>query len=26
MNRLGIVLRHVATMGLDVDIQATDKA
>ena len=26
MNRLGIVLRHAAAMGLDVDIQATDKA
>jgi len=26
MNRLGIVLRHAAALGLDVDIQATDKA
>lgn len=26
MNRLGIVLRHAAAMGLDVNIQATDKA
>lgn len=26
MNRLGIVLRHAAAMGLDVDIQATEKA
>lgn len=26
MNRLGIVLRYAAAMGLDVDIQATDKA
>ncbi len=26
INRLGIVLRHAAAMGLDVDIQATDKA
>lgn len=26
MNRLGIVLRHAAALGLDVDLQATDKA
>lgn len=26
MNRLGLVLRHAAALGLDVDIQATDKA
>ena len=26
MNRLGIVMRHAAAMGLDVDLQATDKA
>ncbi|MZR11647.1 DUF4102 domain-containing protein [Maritimibacter sp. DP07] len=26
MNRLGIVMRHAAAMGLDVDIQATEKA
>lgn len=26
MNRLGIVIRHAAAMGLDVDIQATEKA
>lgn len=26
INRLGIVLRHAAAMGLEVDIQATDKA
>jgi Arm DNA-binding domain/Phage integrase central domain len=26
MNRLGIVLRHAAAMGLDVDMQATEKA
>ncbi len=26
MNRLGIVLRYAAAMGLDVDLQATDKA
>jgi integrase len=26
MNRLGICLRHAAALGLDVDIQATDKA
>ncbi|WP_363322246.1 integrase arm-type DNA-binding domain-containing protein [uncultured Aliiroseovarius sp.] len=26
MNRLGIVMRHAAAMGLDVDVQATDKA
>jgi len=26
MNRLGIVMRHAAAMGLNVDIQATDKA
>lgn len=26
MNRLGIVIRHAAAMGLDVDLQATDKA
>lgn len=26
MNRLGLVLRHAAAMGLDVDIQATEKA
>jgi integrase len=26
MNRLGIVIRHAAAMGLDVDVQATDKA
>jgi integrase len=26
MNRLAIVIRHAAAMGLDVDIQATDKA
>ncbi len=25
MNRLGIVMRHAAAMGVDVDIQATDK-
>lgn len=26
MNRLGIVIRHAAAMGLDVDLQATEKA
>ena len=26
MNRLGIVLRHAAALGLDVDLQATEKA
>lgn len=26
MNRLGIVLRHAAALGLEVDLQATDKA
>lgn len=26
MNRLGIVMRHAAAMGLDVDLQATEKA
>lgn len=26
LNRLGIVLKHAAAMGLDVDLQATDKA
>jgi integrase len=26
MNRLGIVMRHAAAMGLDVDMQATEKA
>jgi len=26
MNRLGIVMRHAAAMGLNVDLQATDKA
>lgn len=26
MNRLGLVLQHAAALGLDVDIQATDKA
>lgn len=26
MNRLGIVMRHAAALGLDVDLQATDKA
>ena len=26
MNRLGIVLKHAAALGLDVDLQATDKA
>jgi integrase len=26
LNRLGIVLRHAAALGLDVDLQATDKA
>lgn len=26
MNRLGIVMRHAAALGLDVDIQATEKA
>jgi integrase len=26
INRLGIVLRHAAALGLDVDLQATDKA
>ncbi len=26
LNRLGIVLRHAAAMGLDVDLQATEKA
>ena len=26
MNRLGIVIRHAAALGLDVDLQATDKA
>lgn len=26
INRLGIVMRHAAAMGLDVDVQATDKA
>lgn len=26
MNRLGIVIRHAAAMGLDVDMQATEKA
>lgn len=26
MNRLGIVMQHAAALGLDVDIQATDKA
>ncbi len=26
MNRLGIVLQHAAALGLDVDLQATDKA
>jgi hypothetical protein len=26
MNRLAIVLRHAAALGLDVDLQATEKA